>query len=63
MHCHATTGLSLATQMKAIDADIDVIDTAISSMSMTYGHSPTETVVAMVEGSPRDTGLDMVKTG
>ncbi|MFT5759789.1 MAG: oxaloacetate decarboxylase alpha subunit [Alteromonadaceae bacterium] len=61
LHCHATTGLSLATQMKAIDADIDVIDTSISSMSMTYGHSPTETVVAMVEGSPRDTGLDMVK--
>jgi len=61
LHCHATTGLSLATQMKAIDADIDVIDTAISSMSMTYGHSPTETVVSMVDGSKRDTGLDMVK--
>jgi oxaloacetate decarboxylase alpha subunit len=61
LHCHATTGLSLATQMKAIDADIDVVDTAISSMSMTYGHSPTETVVAIVEGTERDTGLDMVK--
>ena len=61
LHCHATTGLSLATHMKAIDADIDVIDTAISSMSMTYGHSPTETVVAIVEGTARDTGLDMVK--
>ena len=61
LHCHATTGLSIATHMKAIDADVDVIDTAISSMSMTYGHSPTETVVAMVENSPRDTGLDMVK--
>jgi oxaloacetate decarboxylase alpha subunit len=61
LHCHATTGLSIATHMKAIDSGIDVIDTAISSMSMTYGHSPTETVVAMVENSPRDTGLDMVK--
>ncbi len=61
LHCHATTGLSIATHMKAIDADVDVIDTAISSMSMTYGHSPTETVVAMVEGTARDTGLDMVK--
>ena len=47
--------------MKAIDADIDVIDTAISSMSMTYGHSPTETIVSIVEGTQRDTGLDMVK--
>ena len=61
LHCHATTGLSIATHMKAVDADVDVIDTAISSMSMTYGHSPTETVVSMVEGSARDTGLDMAK--
>lgn len=61
LHCHATTGLSVATHMKAIDADIDVIDTAISSMSMTYGHSPTETIVSIVEGTARDTGLDMLK--
>lgn len=61
LHCHATTGLSIATHMKAIDADIDVIDTSISSMSMTYGHSPTETVVSIVEGTERDTGLDMEK--
>lgn len=61
LHCHATTGLSVATHMKAIDADIDVLDTSISSMSMTYGHTPTETIVSAVEGSPRDTGLDMVK--
>jgi len=61
LHCHATTGLSVATHMKAIDSGIDVIDTAISSMSMTYGHSPTETIVAIVEDTPRDTGLDLVK--
>jgi oxaloacetate decarboxylase (Na+ extruding) subunit alpha len=61
LHCHATTGLSIATHMKAIDADIDVLDTSISSMSMTYGHTPTETVVAMVEGTKRDTGLDLTK--
>ena len=61
LHCHATTGLSVATQMKAIDCDIDVIDTAISSMSMTYGHSPTETIASIVEGSPRDSGLNIEK--
>jgi len=61
LHCHATTGLSVATQMKAIDSDIDVIDTAISSMSMTYGHSPTETIASIVDGSPRDTGLNVEK--
>lgn len=60
LHCHATTGLSLATHMKAIDAGIDILDSAISSMSMTYGHSPTETLVAMLQGSERDTGLDLV---
>jgi len=61
LHCHATTGLSVATHMKAIDADIDVIDTSISSMSQTYGHSPTETIASIVDGTPRDTGLDVVK--
>jgi len=61
LHCHATTGLSLATQQKAIDAGVDIIDTAISSMSMTYGHSPTETLVSIVEGTARDTGLDLHK--
>lgn len=60
MQCHATTGLSTATYQKAIDAGIDMLDTAISSMSMTYGHSATETLVAMVEGTERDTGLDLV---
>ncbi|TRW50055.1 oxaloacetate decarboxylase subunit alpha [Aliidiomarina halalkaliphila] len=57
MQCHATTGLSTATYQKAIDAGIDMLDTAISSMSMTYGHTATETVVAMVEGTERDTGI------
>ncbi|WP_019026326.1 sodium-extruding oxaloacetate decarboxylase subunit alpha [Colwellia piezophila] len=61
LHCHATTGLSVATQMKAIDCDIDVIDTSISSMSMTYGHSPTETIAAIVEGTPRASGLNIEK--
>ena len=59
MHCHATTGLSTATYMKAIDAGIDMIDTSISSMSLTYGHSPTETFVAIMQESDRPTGLDL----
>lgn len=59
MQCHATTGLSVATYQKSIDAGIDMLDTAISSMSMTYGHSPTETLVAMTENTDRDTGLDL----
>ncbi len=60
MHCHATTGLSTATLVKAAEAGIDAIDTAVSSMSMTYGHSPTETLVAIMEGTDRDTNLNLV---
>jgi oxaloacetate decarboxylase alpha subunit len=60
LHCHATTGLSTATIVKAAEAGIDMVDTAISSMSMTYGHSPTESVVAILQGTPRYTGLDLL---
>ncbi|AAU91400.1 MULTISPECIES: sodium-extruding oxaloacetate decarboxylase subunit alpha [Methylococcus] len=59
MQCHATTGLSTAAIVKAVEAGIDNVDTAISSMSMTYGHSPTEAVVAIFQGHERDTGLDI----
>ncbi len=61
VHCHATTGLSIATLFKAVEAGCDVIDTTISSMSMTYGHSPTESMVAMFEGTEYDSGLDVEK--
>jgi oxaloacetate decarboxylase (Na+ extruding) subunit alpha len=60
MQCHATTGLSTATYIKAVEAGIDNLDTAISSMSLTYGHTPTETMVSMLEGTDRATGLDIV---
>jgi len=61
LHCHATTGLSVATIIKATEAGLDHADTAISSMSMTYGHSATESIVASLEGTPYATGLDLVK--
>ena len=57
MQCHATTGLSTATYLKAVEAGVDNVDTAISSMSMTYGHSPTESLVAMLDATGRSTGL------
>jgi oxaloacetate decarboxylase alpha subunit len=59
MQCHATTGMSTATYLKSIEAGIDNVDTAISSMSMTYGHSPTESLVAILKGTQRDTGLNI----
>jgi oxaloacetate decarboxylase alpha subunit len=59
IHSHATTGMSTATNIKAAEAGIDMVDTSISSMSMTYGHSATESVVAILEDTERDTGLDL----
>jgi len=61
LHSHATTGMSTTTLAKAAEAGVDMVDTAISSMSMTYGHSATESVVAIHQGLERDTGLDLVK--
>lgn len=58
IHTHATTGLSVATELKAAEAGADWLDTAISSMSMGTSHSPTETVVEMLKGTDLDTGLD-----
>ncbi len=59
MQCHATTGMSTASILKAAEAGIDMVDTAISSMSQTYGHSATESVVAILADTPRATGLDL----
>ncbi len=60
MQCHATAGLSSVAILKAVEAGIDNVDTAISSFSMTYGHSPTESVVAMLQNTEHDTGLDLL---
>jgi len=61
LHAHATTGLSTATILKSIEAGIDRVDTAIASMSMTYGHSSTNSVVSILDHGPRKTGLDLEK--
>lgn len=60
MQCHATAGLSSVAILKAVEAGIDNVDTSISSLSMTYGHSPTESVVSMLQGTEHDTGLDLL---
>ncbi|MDR0959911.1 MAG: methylmalonyl-CoA carboxytransferase subunit 5S [Propionibacteriaceae bacterium] len=59
VHCHSTTGVTLVTLMKAIEAGADVVDTAISSMSLGPGHNPTESFVEMLEGTGYTTDLDM----
>ncbi len=59
MHCHATTGMSTAAYLKALEAGIDNVDTSISSMSLTYAHSPTEALVAITAETDHATGLDL----
>ncbi len=61
LHSHATTGLSTATLLKAIEAGVDNVDTSISSMSATYGHSATESIVAILEGQRGDTQLELIQ--
>ncbi len=61
LHCHATTGLSTTTLVKAVEAGVDIVDTAISSMSQTYGHSPTESLSAIFEGTDRDPEMDLLE--
>ncbi|MBE8614514.1 oxaloacetate decarboxylase subunit alpha [Morganella morganii] len=61
LHCHATTGMASMALLKAIEAGIDGVDTAISSMSATYGHPATEALVATLMETEYDTGLDIHK--
>ncbi|MCL2735180.1 MAG: methylmalonyl-CoA carboxytransferase subunit 5S [Propionibacteriaceae bacterium] len=59
VHCHSTSGVTLVTLQKAIEAGADVVDTAISSLSLGPGHNPTESFVEMLEGTQFTTDLDM----
>jgi oxaloacetate decarboxylase alpha subunit len=61
LHSHCTCGVAVATYQKAVDAGVDIIDTSISSISMGTGQPATESLVAALKGTPRDTGLDLEK--
>lgn len=58
VHVHATTGVTMVSLMKAIEAGADCVDTAISSLSLGPGHNPTESFAEMLEGTPFTTRLD-----
>ncbi len=59
LHVHSTTGVTLVSIMKAIEAGVDVVDTSISSLALGSGHNPTESLVAMLAGTGYETRLDM----
>ncbi len=59
LHTHYTSGMAMATVLKAVEADVDIVDTAISALAMVTSQPPTETLVRVLQESPRDTGLDL----
>ena len=59
LHTHYTSGLASMTLMKAVEAGVDVIDTAISPMAMGTSQPPTEAMVAALQGTPYDTGISL----
>src|SRR5262245_20846321 len=59
VHVHATTGVTMVSLMKAIEAGADIVDTSISSLSLGPGHNPTEALVEMLEGTGYTTRLKM----
>ena len=61
VHSHYTSGLASMTLMKSIEAGADIVDTAISPMALGTSHAPTESIVAALEGTEYDTGLDLTK--
>ncbi len=61
MHTHYTSGLASMVMIKSIEAGVDVIDTAASPLALGTSHAPTESMVAALQGTPYDTGLDLKK--
>ncbi len=59
LHTHYTSGMAMATVLKAVEAEVDIVDTAISALAMVTSQPPTETLVRILQESPRDTGLDL----
>lgn len=61
LHCHYTSGMASMTYLKAIEAGVDVVDTALSALAMGTSQPPTESLIAALQDTPYDTGLDLEK--
>ncbi len=59
LHTHYTSGMAMAAVLKAVEVGVDIVDTAISSLAMVTSQPPTESLVRILQESPRDTGLDL----
>lgn len=61
LHTHYTSGLASMCILKAVEAGVDAVDTAMSPLALGTSHAPTESIVATFQGTEYDTGLDLVK--
>jgi methylmalonyl-CoA carboxyltransferase 5S subunit len=59
LHTHSTTGVTMVSLMKAIEAGCDIVDTSVGSLSLGPGHNPTESLVEMLEGTGYETRVDL----
>ena len=59
LHTHYTSGLGQMTQLKAIEAGVDIVDTDLSPLALRTAHPATEPLVVALEGTPRDPGIDL----
>jgi len=61
LHSHCTSGIAPISYHAAIEAGVDILDTAMSPFSMGTSQPPTESIVASLKGTVRDTGIDLIK--
>ncbi|WAC04280.1 MAG: pyruvate/oxaloacetate carboxyltransferase [Methanoregula sp.] len=61
LHSHCTSGIAPISYQAAIEAGVDILDTAMSPFSMGTSQPPTESVVASLKGTKRDTGIDLIR--
>lgn len=61
LHSHSTSGIAPMSYQAAIESGVDILDTAMSPFSMGTSQPPTESVVASLMGTPRDTGIDLIR--
>ncbi|MFC1669837.1 pyruvate carboxylase subunit B [Spirochaetota bacterium] len=61
LHSHYTSGMASMTMMKAVEAGVDIIDCCLAPFALRTSHPAVEPMVAALEGTPRDTGLDLQK--
>ena len=59
LHSHATSGMACMSLMKAIEAGVDIVDTCLAPFALRTSHAAVEPLVVALQGTPRDTGLDL----